>query len=178
MPLSVRNGSLRENQVREKQDARRHKGQRSDQRADHRGGIQVVDAHFHNETPESVDKAIALYDDDIVWEAPMRGVVLTDPVEIRKSYMGIFRTVKYNKATALRRFATEEYVFDDQIADVEIVGDEMPNLGFPVGSRLNVRITHIFYMRDGKIWPGDRLRGFPEMGRSHRCGLDYLRAPR
>ncbi len=101
--------------------------------------LKVVDAHFHNETPESVDKAIALYDDEIVWEAPMRGVLLTDPVEIRKSYMGIFRTVKYIKATALRRFATEEYVFDDQIADVEIVGDEMPNLGFPVGSRLNVQ---------------------------------------
>src|SRR5258708_25444061 len=113
--------------------------------------LKVVDAHFHNETPESVEKAIALYDDEIVWEARLGGVLLTDPVEIRKSYMGIFRTVKYIKATALRRFATEEYVFDDQIADVEIVGDEMPNLGFPIGSRLNVRITHIFYMRDANI---------------------------
>ena len=44
--------------------------------------LKVVDAHFHNETPESVDKAIALYDDEIVWEAPLRGVLLTDPVEI------------------------------------------------------------------------------------------------
>jgi hypothetical protein len=126
--------------------------------------LKVVDAHFHNETPESVDKAIALYDDEIVWEAPMRGVLLTDPVEIRKSYMGIFRTVKYIKATALRRFATEEYVFDDQIADVEIVGDEMPNLGFPVGSRLNVRITHIFYMRDGKIRREIAYEGFRKWG--------------
>src|SRR6266403_4521425 len=30
--------------------------------------LKVVEAHFHNETPESVDKAIALYDDEIVWE--------------------------------------------------------------------------------------------------------------
>ena len=94
----------------------------------------------------------------------MRGVLLTDPVEIRKSYMGIFRTVKYIKATALRRFATEEYVFDDQIADVEIVGDEMPNLGFPIGSRLNVRITHIFYMRDGKIRREIAYEGFRKWG--------------
>src|SRR5437660_12516459 len=78
--------------------------------------LKVVDAHFHNETPESVDKAIALYDDDIVWEAPMRGVVLTDPVDIRTSYMGIFRTVKYNKATALSTFPTEACAFDQQTA--------------------------------------------------------------
>ncbi|TMK06268.1 MAG: hypothetical protein E6G71_14180 [Alphaproteobacteria bacterium] len=72
--------------------------------------------------------------------------------------------VKYIKATALRRFATEEYVFDDQIADVEIVGDEMPNLGFPIGSRLNVRITHIFYMRDGKIRREIAYEGFRKWG--------------
>jgi hypothetical protein len=72
MPLSVRNGSLRENQVREKQDARRHKDKDlTNEQIIAR--ISVVDAHFHNETPESVDKAIALCDDDIVWEAPMRG---------------------------------------------------------------------------------------------------------
>ena len=98
----------------------------------------------------------------------MRGVVLTDPVEIRKSYMGIFRTVKYNKATALRRFATEEYVFDDQIADVEIVGDEIVDALAPlvgaVGSRLNVRITHIFYMRDGKIRREITYEGFRKWG--------------
>lgn len=113
--------------------------------------LNVVEAHFHNETPESVDKAIALYADDIIWEAPLRGIIMTDPVEIKKNYIGIFKTVKYNKTTALRRFATEEYVFDDQIADVQIVGDQMPNLLFPIGSRCSCRITHVFFMRDGKI---------------------------
>ena len=62
--------------------------------------LRVVDAHFHNETPESVDKAIALYDDDIVWEAPMRGVVLTDPVEIVRQIEAA-REAGYTAALAL-----------------------------------------------------------------------------
>ena len=124
----------------------------------------VVEAHFHNETPESVDKAIALYADDIIWEGPLRGIVMTDPVEIKKAYIGIFKTVKVNKATTLRRFATEEYVFDDQLADIEIVGDQMPNLGYPIGSRLSVRLTHIFYMRDGKIRREIAYEGFRPLG--------------
>lgn len=113
--------------------------------------LRVVEAHFHNENPDDVDKAIALYADDIVWEAPCRGMVYTDPAEVREGYFAIFRTIKYNKTTALRRFATETSVFDDQIADVEVVGDAMPNLGYPIGARLNARLVHCFEMRDGRI---------------------------
>lgn len=113
--------------------------------------LQVVEAHFHNENPDDVDKAIALYADDIVWEAPCRGQIYTDPADVKEAYMGIFRSIKFNKTTALRRFATETFVFDDQLADVEVVGDEMPNLGYPVGTRLSARLVHCFEMRDGKI---------------------------
>jgi hypothetical protein len=126
--------------------------------------LSVVQAHFHNENPEMVDKAIALYADDIIWEAPLRGIVLTDPAEIRASYMAIFRTIKFNKITAIRRFATEEYVFDDTLADVEVVGDEMPNLGFPVGSRISGRLTHVFHMKDGKIRREIAYEGLREWG--------------
>lgn len=113
--------------------------------------LKVVEAHFHNETPESVDKAIALYGPNVVWEAPARGQVYTDPAQVKESYMAIFRTVHYNKTTTLRRFATEDYVFDDQIADLTVIGDEMPNLGHPPGTRLSMRLVHIFEMKDGKI---------------------------
>jgi ketosteroid isomerase-like protein len=113
--------------------------------------LSVVEAHFHNENPDDVDKAIALYADEIVWEAPFRGQVYTDPVAVKNAYLGIFRSIKYNKTTALRRFATETSVFDDQLADVEVVGDEMPNLHYPVGSRLSARLVHCFELRDGKI---------------------------
>lgn len=125
--------------------------------------LQVVESHFHNENPDSVEKAIAMYADEIVWEAPFRGQVYTDRADVLAAYHGIFRTVKYNKTTALRRFATEDFVFDDQLADVEVVGDEMPNLNFPIGARLSVRLIHCFQMKDGRIQREiayELLRGF------------------
>src|ERR1700677_3436892 len=75
--------------------------------------LRVVEAHFHNETPELVEKAIALYADDISWEAPTRGVVMHDAAEILQAYRGIFRTVAYRKVVPLRRFGTEKFVFDN-----------------------------------------------------------------
>jgi ketosteroid isomerase-like protein len=113
--------------------------------------LKVVEAHFHNENPESIDKALALYGPEIVWEAPNRGQVYTDTETVRDSYLKIFNTVHFNRATTVRRFATEDYVFDDQIADLTVVGDEMPNLGFKKGDRLSMRLVHIFEMKDGKI---------------------------
>ena len=113
--------------------------------------LTVVEAHFHNETPEHVEKAIALYGDTISWEAPTRGVVMNDKAAILEAYRGIFRTVAYRRVVPLRRFATEQFVFDDQIGHITIVGNEMPNIPYPVGSELAVRLTHVFEMTDGKI---------------------------
>jgi hypothetical protein len=113
--------------------------------------LQVVEAHFHNETPEHVEKAIALYGDTISWEAPTRGVVMHDKGEILEAYRAIFRTVAYRRVVPLRRFATEQFVFDDQIGHVTVVGNEMPNIPYPVGAKLAVRLTHLFEMKDGKI---------------------------
>ncbi len=113
--------------------------------------LHVVEAHFHNETPDLVDKAIALYGPEIVWEAPARGLVYTDPVEVKKAYLGIYRTLQFNKATTLRRFATEDFVFDDQLIDMTVVGEEMPNLGFKPGDRVSMRLVHCFEMKDGRI---------------------------
>src|ERR1700739_3440976 len=78
--------------------------------------LKVVEAHFHNETPEHVEKAVALYGDTISWEAPTRGVVMNDKAAILEAYPGIFRTVAYRRVVPLRRFATEQFVFDDQSA--------------------------------------------------------------
>jgi Ketosteroid isomerase-related protein len=113
--------------------------------------LEVVEAHFHNEAPETIDEALALYGPDIVWEAPARGMIYTDPGDVREAYLDIFRTVHFNKSTTLRRFATEDFVFDDQIADLTVVGEGMPNLGFPPGARISMRLVHCFEMKDGKI---------------------------
>ena len=111
----------------------------------------VVDAHFHNENPESVEEAMKLYGDTISWEAPSRGVVMANKGEILAAYRGIFRTVAYRSFIPIRRFATENFVFDDQIAHVTVVGDEMVNLPFPKGTDMSVRLAHVFEMKDGKI---------------------------
>jgi ketosteroid isomerase-like protein len=113
--------------------------------------LRVVAAHFHNENPDDVDKAIALYAADIVWEAPFRGQVYRDAASVRDAYMEIFDTLHFNRTTSLRRFATEDFVFDDQICDVSVVGTGMPNLGFNPGDRISMRLVHCFEMRNGRI---------------------------
>ncbi|PND51887.1 hypothetical protein CQZ88_11725 [Rhodococcus sp. ENV425] len=113
--------------------------------------LEVVQAHFHNENPDDVEKAIALYADDIIWEAPSRGQVYLDAEDVKKGYYGIFDTLVFDKTISLRRFATEEFVFDDQIAYVTVTGDKMPNLPYPIGTKMSARVVHCFQMRDGKI---------------------------
>lgn len=113
--------------------------------------IETVQAHFHNENPDDVDKAVALYTDDIVWEAPSRGQVYRSAAEVKAAYLDIFKTVHITGMTLLRQIATETSVFTDHVGECEVVGDHMPNLPFPVGTKLNARLVHLFEMRDGKI---------------------------
>jgi hypothetical protein len=113
--------------------------------------LRVVEAHFHNENPEDIDKAIALYGPGIVWEGPVRGQIYTDPEQVKESYLAVFRTVHFNRTTVLRQFATERFVFHDQIADLSVVGDGMPNLGFKPGDRVSMRLVHCFELDRGKI---------------------------
>jgi hypothetical protein len=113
--------------------------------------LRVVEAHFHNENPADIDKAIALYGPGAVWEAPVRGQVYTDPAQVKESYLAVFRTVHFNRVTVLRQFATERFVFHDQIADLTVVGEEMPNLGFKPGDRVSMRLVHCFELDQGKI---------------------------
>jgi SnoaL-like domain len=115
--------------------------------------LKVVAFHFHTETPEEVEKAVAVYADDITWEAPARGVVMKDPKEVLAAYRDIFRTLAYRKTVTLRRFATEKFVFDDQVAHAHVIGDPalMPNMPYPKGTEIHARLVHCFQMRDGLI---------------------------
>lgn len=115
--------------------------------------LKVVDWHFHSENPDEVEKAVALYADEIVWEAPSRGLVMKDAAEVLEAYRNIFRTMAYRKTISLRRFATEDFVFDDQIAWAKVVGDpaQMPGMPFPQGTEVCARLVHCFQMKDGRI---------------------------
>lgn len=135
--------------------------------------LRVVEAHFHNENPDDVDKAIALYGPDVVGEAPFRGQVYTDPADVKLAYLSIFSTLRFNRLTTLRRFATDRFVFDDQIADLTVVGDGMPNLGFRPGDRISMRLVHCFELEHGKI-----MREIAyEMSREHGGPRDHDSIP-
>ncbi|MGI5176504.1 nuclear transport factor 2 family protein [Dactylosporangium sp. CA-152071] len=111
----------------------------------------TVDEHFHNENPESIDQAIAVYTDDIVWEVPARGLVHRDKETVKAEYLQIFAAMHVHKITNLHRFATEEWVFDDSIFELTITQEGFRNCPFPPGTRCSMRLIHAFQMRDGKI---------------------------
>ena len=93
--------------------------------------LDVVEAHFHNETPEKVHEAIDLYTDDIIWEGPARGLVFDNAQDALLGYHDIFASLRILSHTHLRRFATETAVFDDCIYECEYVEDRMANFPFP-----------------------------------------------
>lgn len=70
---------------------------------------------------------------------------------MKEAYLAIFRTLSFNSMTALRRFAAGDLVFDDAVCDVTVIGDEMPNMPFPIGTRVSLRLVHCFELADGLI---------------------------
>ena len=113
--------------------------------------LAAVETHFHNETPETIDQAIAVYTDDIVWEVPARGLVLRSIEDVKQEYLKIFGSMNIHKIVNLHRFATEEWVFDDSIFEWTMTGDGFRNAPFPVGTTCSIRLLHAFQMRDGLI---------------------------
>jgi SnoaL-like domain len=113
--------------------------------------IAAVDVHFHNENADSIDLAVGVYTDDIVWEVPARGLVHRDRETVKQEYLRIFGSMNVHKITNLHRFATEEWVFDDSIFEFTVTGDGFANAPFEPGTRVNVRLVHAFQCRDGKI---------------------------
>ena len=113
--------------------------------------LAAVEVHFHNETPETIDKAVAVYTDDIVWEVPARGLVHRDRETVKQEYLKIFGSMNVHKITNLHRFATEEWVFDDSIFEFTIGGDGFTNCPFQPGTRVSMLLIHDFQCRDGKI---------------------------
>jgi hypothetical protein len=113
--------------------------------------LAAVEVHFHNETTETIDKAVSVYTDDIVWEVPARGLVHRNVADVKAEYLKIFGSMNVHKITNLYRFATEEWVFDDSIFEWTITGDGFANCPFPPGTTVSVRLLHAFQCRDGKI---------------------------
>lgn len=113
--------------------------------------LATVADHFANENPDDIARVIAGYTDDIVWEAPARGIVIRDKDEVCQAYLALFRSMDIHTVTHLYRFATEEWVFDDSIIDFTLTGDGFANCPFQPGTQVSMRLVHAFQLRDGKI---------------------------
>src|SRR5689334_11549216 len=113
--------------------------------------LATVEAHFHSEAVNEVEKALELYTDDILWESPTRNLIFHGKKETGENYRKMFSSFKVEGFRTLERFATEDRVVDDSVITVELVGDGVENAPVPVGSRVEIRLLHIFDMREGKI---------------------------
>ena len=113
--------------------------------------LAVVEAHFHSEAVNEVEKALELYTDDIVWESPVRNLVFRGKEAAGENYRNMFASFKVEEFRCLQRFATEDRVVDDSVATLVLTGDTVENAPVPIGSRVEIRLLHIFEMREGKI---------------------------
>ena len=114
--------------------------------------LAAVEAHFHSEAAQEVAAALELYTDDIVWEAPaLNGLdrAYSGKEEVAKNYEALWASMQDVEFTCLQRFATKDRVVDDSLVTFEVVRDGYWQ--FPVGSRIEMRLVHIFEMRGGKI---------------------------
>jgi steroid delta-isomerase-like uncharacterized protein len=114
-----------------------------------KANLATVEAHFHNEALNEIEKACDLYTDDIVWEAPARHLLLRNKQDTIDNYRKMFASAKDVEFRNLQRFATVDRVVDDSIARCKIIGPH--SLPVPIGSEIEMRLVHIFEMREAKI---------------------------
>ena len=121
--------------------------------------LAVIEAHFGSEASGRIDAAIELYTDDIVWEAPARNLVIKGKEQVAANYREIFSVLKDVEFHTLDRFATEDRVVDDSVVTFEVAREGF--IPLPLGTKGEMRLTHIFEMRDGKISKEIGIEGPP-----------------
>ena len=114
--------------------------------------LAVVESHFHSEAANEVEVALETFTDDIVWEAPAPNGLnrsFRGKEDVASNYRELFESMRAVSFQPLQRFATEDRVVDDSLVTFEVARDGYWH--FPVGSKIEMRLVHIFEMRDGKI---------------------------
>ena len=114
--------------------------------------LAVVESHFHSEALNEVEAALETFSDDIVWEAPAPNGLnrrFVGKETTTENYRKLFASMRDVKFQFLQRFATEDRVVDDSIVTFEVAQDGYWH--FPLGSKIEMRLVHIFEMRDGMI---------------------------
>ncbi len=112
--------------------------------------LAVVDRHIREEAVDP-DGVLALYTDDAVLEIPSRGLRFDSLSAIRENYVRMFASMAEVTIQPIDRFATAERVVDECLVQLRITGDGMTNAPVPLGARAELRLLHVFHMRDGRI---------------------------
>ncbi len=112
--------------------------------------LAVVDRHMRDEARDP-DSVLALYTEDAVLEIPGRGLRFGTLQAIRDNYVRMFASMSEIEIEPIDRFATAERVVDECLVRLRIVGDGVTHAPVPVGSRAELRLLHVFHMRDGRI---------------------------
>ena len=121
--------------------------------------LAAVEAHFGSEAAGRIEEALELYTDDVVWEAPSRRLVIEGKEAVAENYREIFSVINEVEFHNLDRFATEDRVVDDSIVTFVVAREGF--IPLPLGARGEMRLTHIFEMRDGKISKEIGIEGPP-----------------
>jgi ketosteroid isomerase-like protein len=114
--------------------------------------LAVVDNHFHSEALSDVEAALETFTGDVVWEAAAPNGLnrsSTGKEAAARNYRQLWASMRNVRFQPLQRFATEDRVVDDCTITFEVAKDGY--FQFPAGSKVEMRLVHIFEMRDGKI---------------------------
>jgi ketosteroid isomerase-like protein len=114
--------------------------------------LKAIENHFHSEALSDVAAALETFTDDVVWEAPAPNGLnrsFTGKEAVGENYRQLWASMRNVKFQPLQRFATEDRVVDDSMVTFEVAKDGYWH--FPLGSKIDMRLVHIFEMRDGKI---------------------------
>jgi ketosteroid isomerase-like protein len=115
--------------------------------------LTCVDRHFHSEAGNDVEAALELYTDDIVFEAgAINGLnrSFSGKPAVADFYRELWAAMSDVQFQLLQRFATDDRVVDDSLVSFNVARDGCwPH--FSAGQKIEMRLVHIFEMRDGKI---------------------------
>src|SRR3954469_21640305 len=114
--------------------------------------LDVIEKHIALEASD-VDAALELYTDDVVWESPSRGLRFEGKQAVADNYRRMFSSLEFAtfEMEPIERFATEDRVVDDCRVRFTLTGNGFTNAPAGTGDRVELRLVHIFEMRDAKI---------------------------
>ncbi len=111
----------------------------------------IVDQHFAFEAADDVDGVLGSLAEGAEHEViPSPFGALRERDRIREMYEGLFRDLKGERVTPVRRLYGDDFAVDETVWHGHIV-DGRPFLCDGKSGKVSFRLLHIFELRDGKI---------------------------